>query len=88
MQKGYYLQPEVLCYTKSIFHAIPAFLLSLNGLPIEVLESPSLEVLGTWCSSGLGSVRFMTGLDALFQHKRFYDFMYLDKPLQSKYGLG
>ena len=34
--------------------------------------------LGTWFSGGLGSVRFMVGLDdlkGLFQPKRFYDSM-------------
>jgi len=32
--------------------------------------------LGTWFSDGLGSARFVIGLDdlkGLFQHKRFYD---------------
>ncbi|KAK4823687.1 hypothetical protein QYF61_005753 [Mycteria americana] len=53
-------------------------------LPREVVESPSLEVfkgrlvrcLGTWCSGGLGSVRFTVGLDdlkGLFQPIRFCD---------------
>lgn len=37
MQMGYYLQSEGLCSTKSIFHAVPAFLLSLNRLPREVV---------------------------------------------------
>ncbi|KAK4825992.1 hypothetical protein QYF61_003754 [Mycteria americana] len=50
-----------------------------NRLPREVVESPSLEgmrCLGTWCSGGLGSVRFMVGLDdlkGLFQPIRFCD---------------
>ncbi|KAK4817440.1 hypothetical protein QYF61_014516 [Mycteria americana] len=55
-----------------------------NRLPREVVESPSLEVfkdvwmrcLGTWYSGGLGSVRFMVGLDdlkGLFQPIRFCD---------------
>ncbi|KAK4817534.1 hypothetical protein QYF61_019452 [Mycteria americana] len=55
-----------------------------HRLPREVVESPSLEVfkrrwmrcLGTWCSGGLGSVRFMVGLDdlkGLFQPIRFCD---------------
>ncbi|KAK4815922.1 LOW QUALITY PROTEIN: hypothetical protein QYF61_010179 [Mycteria americana] len=55
-----------------------------NRLPREVVESPSLEVLkdvwmrclGTWCSGGLGSLRFTVGLDdlkGLFQPIRFCD---------------
>ncbi|KAK4808471.1 LOW QUALITY PROTEIN: hypothetical protein QYF61_005788 [Mycteria americana] len=44
-----------------------------NRLTREVVKSPSLEVLqdvwmrclGTWCSGGLGSVRFTVGLDDL-----------------------
>ncbi|KAK4822121.1 hypothetical protein QYF61_010049 [Mycteria americana] len=52
-----------------------------NRLPREVLESPSwrhlkdvwMRCLGTWCSGGLGSVRFTVGLDDLKGLFNLYD---------------
>ncbi|KAK4825363.1 hypothetical protein QYF61_026882 [Mycteria americana] len=52
----------------------------LSRHPWRYLKDVWMRCLGTWCSGGLGNVRFMVGLDdlkGLFQPIRFCDSLYM-----------